>query len=39
MEHLGFAALRDELERRFPHVDIELHEGGQPHYRLIIAVE
>jgi DAK2 domain fusion protein YloV len=30
--------LRD-LERRYPELEVEVHEGGQPHYPLLLSVE
>ncbi|MBI2911816.1 MAG: DAK2 domain-containing protein [Chloroflexi bacterium] len=41
-EDLSLAAAHDLAERtrrRFPHLEVELLRGGQPHYLLIIAVE
>ena len=32
-------ALKDAVEARFPHCDVELHDGGQPLYYYLIAVE
>jgi DAK2 domain fusion protein YloV len=31
--------LSDLVRQRWDHLEIELHEGGQPHYQLIISVE
>jgi DAK2 domain fusion protein YloV len=31
--------LSDNVRERWDHLEIELHEGGQPHYQLIISVE
>jgi dihydroxyacetone kinase-like predicted kinase len=31
--------LADELAARHPELEIELHEGGQPHYQLLLAAE
>jgi dihydroxyacetone kinase-like predicted kinase len=31
--------LSDNVRERWDHLEIELHEGGQPHYHLIISVE
>ena len=28
-----------EIERSFPGVDVEVHEGGQPHYPLLLVAE
>jgi fatty acid kinase len=33
------AALVAELERANPELEIELHEGGQPHYPLLVSAE
>lgn len=33
------AAIRDALEAAHPDVEFEFHDGGQPHYRYVIAVE
>ena len=33
------AALRDSLLAAHPHLTVEMHDGGQPHYPLVIAVE
>jgi DAK2 domain fusion protein YloV len=32
-------ALLAELETRHPEVELEVHEGGQPHYALLLAAE
>ena len=32
-------ALRSEIEAAHPDVEIEVHEGGQPHYPLLFSVE
>ena len=29
----------DKIQKRYPDHEIELHEGGQPHYQFIIAIE
>ena len=29
----------DEIRKQYPSHEIELHEGGQPHYQFIIAIE
>jgi uncharacterized protein len=29
----------DKIRSAYPHHEIELHEGGQPHYQFIIAIE
>ncbi len=34
-----FAALRTELEAAHPELEIEVHEGGQPHYALLFSAE
>jgi DAK2 domain fusion protein YloV len=31
--------LKDMVRERWDHLEIEMHEGGQPHYQLIISVE
>ncbi|MGD8604071.1 MAG: DAK2 domain-containing protein [Anaerolineales bacterium] len=31
--------LSDLVRQRWDHLEIEMHEGGQPHYQLIISVE
>ena len=28
-----------ELERRHPELELEVHDGGQPHYALLISAE
>jgi len=33
------ATLRDSILERYPEVHVEVHDGGQPHYRFVIAVE
>jgi DAK2 domain fusion protein YloV len=33
------SALRDELGSAYPELEIEVHEGGQPHYPLLFAAE
>jgi dihydroxyacetone kinase-like predicted kinase len=32
-------ALQATLERRYPKLAIELHDGGQPHYQFILSIE
>ena len=32
-------SLGDRVREKFPDKDLEIHEGGQPHYQLIIAFE
>jgi dihydroxyacetone kinase-like predicted kinase len=32
-------ALREELEAAHPGLEIEVHEGGQPHYPLLFSAE
>jgi len=32
-------ALADKIRSIYPDHEIEVHEGGQPHYQLIIAIE
>jgi uncharacterized protein len=32
-------ALRDEIEAAYPQLEVEIHEGGQPHFPLLLAVE
>jgi DAK2 domain fusion protein YloV len=34
-----FDTLREELEAAHPELEIEVHEGGQPHYPLLISAE
>jgi len=31
--------LIDQVREKYPYLDIEVHEGGQPYYQLIIAIE
>ncbi len=31
--------LVDKIRTTYPHHEIELHEGGQPHYQLILSIE
>lgn len=33
------STLRDSILARYPDVLVEIHDGGQPHYRFVIAVE
>ena len=35
----GLAALVDELETANPELEVELHDGGQPHYFLLASAE
>jgi len=32
-------ALADQLSQRYPNLEIEVHEGGQPHYHHILSLE
>jgi DAK2 domain fusion protein YloV len=34
-----FKALREELEAAHPDLEIEVHDGGQPHYTLLFSAE
>jgi uncharacterized protein len=34
-----FDRLREELEAAHPELEIEVHEGGQPHYPLLFSAE
>jgi uncharacterized protein len=34
-----FDALREELEAAHPDLEVEVHEGGQPHYPLLFSAE
>jgi DAK2 domain fusion protein YloV len=38
-EDLDAAALRAEVEATYPDIEVEVHEGGQPHYPLLFAAE
>ena len=29
----------DAIKQRFPNQEVEVHEGGQPHYQFIFAIE
>lgn len=31
--------LADEVRERYPDLEVELHEGGQPHYQIILSIE
>jgi dihydroxyacetone kinase-like predicted kinase len=31
--------LLETIARRWPNVELEVHEGGQPHYRLLLSAE
>jgi len=31
--------LSDEIRKKYPRHEIEIHEGGQPHYQLILSIE
>ncbi|MBD0291154.1 MAG: DAK2 domain-containing protein [Thermoleophilia bacterium] len=35
----GVDGLRDEIARAHPDLELEVHEGGQPHYPLLLAAE
>src|SRR5438067_1976261 len=35
----GLNGLVDELGARYPALEIDLHEGGQPHYQLLLSAE
>ena len=32
-------AIADSIRKKFPEQDIEVQEGGQPHYHFIISIE
>ena len=32
-------ALLAELARRYPELELEVHDGGQPHYALLLSAE
>ena len=31
--------IREHIELRFPHVEVEFHDGGQPLYPYLVGVE
>ncbi len=31
--------LADHVREAFPELEVELHEGGQPHYQIILSIE
>jgi len=33
------SGLRDSISANYPDITVEVHDGGQPHYRFVIAVE
>jgi uncharacterized protein len=35
----GVDRLREEIETAYPELEIDVHEGGQPHYPLLFSVE
>jgi DAK2 domain fusion protein YloV len=35
----SLAGLLDELKGRYPDLEVEVHEGGQPHYPLLLSAE
>jgi dihydroxyacetone kinase-like predicted kinase len=35
----GLGALAAELEAAYPELEVDLHEGGQPHYLLLASAE
>lgn len=39
MDEALMARLVKELEKMYPEIDVEIHEGGQPVYPLLISVE
>jgi dihydroxyacetone kinase-like predicted kinase len=32
-------AIADSIRKKFPHQEIEVQDGGQPHYQFIISIE
>jgi hypothetical protein len=38
-EEPDLSHLLTELERSNPELEIEVHEGGQPHYPLLVSAE
>ncbi|MHB8089929.1 MAG: hypothetical protein ACYDH2_16955 [Anaerolineaceae bacterium] len=39
MEQSDVKEISDYLTQLYPDHEIEVHEGGQPHYQLIISLE
>jgi dihydroxyacetone kinase-like predicted kinase len=39
MQHAKVIKIADNIRSIYPSHEIEVHEGGQPHYQLIIALE
>ncbi len=39
VEAAGAEGLRQSIEANYPHIAVEVYEGGQPHYQYVIAIE
>jgi DAK2 domain fusion protein YloV len=39
MTHVDSNRIADVIRNRFPNLEVEIQEGGQPHYQFIISVE
>ena len=39
MSHSGANLIADVIRKKYPSLEIEVQEGGQPHYQFIVSVE
>ena len=38
-DHPDITELVEALEREHPNLELEVHDGGQPHYQLLVSAE
>jgi hypothetical protein len=39
MTHVEANRIKDVIGKKYPSLEIEVQEGGQPHYQFIISIE
>jgi dihydroxyacetone kinase-like predicted kinase len=39
MSHADANRIADAIKKKYPNLEVEVQEGGQPHYQFIISVE
>jgi uncharacterized protein len=39
MNEVGVNTIAEKIKETFPELEIEIHEGGQPHYYMVLSVE
>jgi uncharacterized protein len=39
MPHVEANRIKDVISRKYPNLEVEVQEGGQPHYQFLISIE